>query len=174
MSGKNNGNGDMSYMLKSLSQAFLLVLISCLAAAAVHAVRPSELPWRGNWSPAVVAGIYLKGLSEITAEKVHSLEEEGLLVFLDPREPAYYNADSPPGSLNVPPREVPSLLPEIRVLADAGMELVILCDGGRCTRGAELARILQRNGFHSFRIFRRDRPGSLREGVEIPGGEKES
>ena len=159
---------DMFDVKKSFSQALLLLVISCLAAVTVHAVRLSELPWIGDWSPSVVARIYLRGLNDITGEKVRSLRDEGILVFLDPRDPLVYREDSLPGSLNLPPGEAPSMLPEIRVLADAGMEIVLLCDGVRCNRGAELAGILRRNGFYSFKVFRGEALEGPGEGSMFP------
>jgi len=149
----------MGRMKKIASQAALLILGSVLVATASNAVNPSGLPWLGDWSPEAVAGFYLEDLNEIAADRVLVLEREGLLVFFDPRDPVFYSVDPLPGSINVTPRDVPAMIDEIRVLAGAGMKLVILCDGVRCTRGVELARVLEKNGFRDFEIFRNEGTG---------------
>ncbi len=145
---------------KGAFQAVLLILGSILAATAFNAMSPSGLPWLGDWSPKAVAGLYLEDLNKIAADRVLALEREGLLVLLDPRDPVFYSVDPPPGSVNVAPRDVPVMIDELRILAGAGMKLVILCDGVRCSRGVELARVLESKGFRDFRIFRNGESGS--------------
>ncbi|HPQ60335.1 MAG TPA: hypothetical protein PLR43_02320 [Syntrophales bacterium] len=158
---------------KNAFQAALLILGSILAATAFNAVSPSGLLWLGDWSPGAVAGLYLEDLDEITADRVLVLEREGLLVFLDPQDPVFYSEAPPPGSINVTPRNVPAMIDEIRVLAGAGLKLVILCDGGRCTRGMELARVLESRGFRDFKIFRNgeSRSSEKTDGASFPGKE---
>ena len=165
---------NMGKMKKIASQAALLILGSVLAATAFNAVSPSGLPWLGDWSPEAVAGLYLEDLNEIAADEVLVLEREGLLVFLDPRDPVFYSVDPLPGSINVTPRDVPAMIDELRILAGAGMKIVILCDGVRCTRGVELARVLENSGFRDFGIFRNGGTGrpEKTDGASAPGKAK--
>jgi len=149
-----------SYVKTSFYKAAVLVVLGVLSAVIVNGLRPDGLPWLGDWAPAFVASIQLKGYDIITPEKIRFLKETDSLVLIDPRDPQVALSFSLPGSLNVPPDEVPAMLPEIRALADAGMEIVIFCDGAYCSRGSELARVLTENDFRKFRLFREERTGN--------------
>ena len=149
-----------SYVETSFCQAAVLVVLGGLSAVIVNGLRPAGLPWIGDWLPAVVTSIQLNDYDIVSREKIRSLKETDSLFFIDPRDTQVALSFSLPGSLNVPPDEVPAMLPEIRALADAGMEIVIFCDGAYCSRGSELARVLTENDFRKFRLFREERTGN--------------
>lgn len=144
----------MPSFTRSVSHAILLVLAGVVAAAVTNFLRPGGLPWKGDWSAQAQREISLRGFSRIAQGEYEATEREGRLVLLDPRSLRLSGETSPPGSLNLSPRDVPSRIGELRVLADAGMVLVVLCESERCALGAELAATLRKNGFSAFLIFR--------------------
>jgi hypothetical protein len=147
--------------MRSFFQALLLVLAGVVMAAAVNFLRPDGLPWKGDWSAQAQRELSLRGFDKISKSECDALEREGRLVLLDPRDLRLSGGTPPPGSINLSPRDVPSRIEEVRVLADAGMVLVVTCESERCSLGAELAATLRKNGFSSFRILRAEKRKNL-------------
>ncbi|HPC03050.1 MAG TPA: hypothetical protein PKY58_13365 [Syntrophales bacterium] len=155
----------MPSFTRSVSHAILLVLAGVVVAAVTNFLRPGGLPWKGDWSAQAQRELSLRGFDSITRGEYEAMEREGRLVLLDPRGLRLSGATPSPGSLNLSPGDVPPRIGELRVLSDAGMVLVVLCESERCALGAELAATLRKNGFSAFRVFRwekrRGPPGEI-------------
>lgn len=162
----------MPSFARALFQALILVLAASAAAMAVNYVRPDGLPWKGDWSAQAQREISLRGFEKITRAELDAVEREGHVVLLDPRELRLSRWNLPTTSLNLPPRDVPSRIEEIKVLSEAGMVIVVLCESERCALGAELAAILKKNGFSRFRVFRGEGGTGVPREAFLPGRRK--
>jgi 3-mercaptopyruvate sulfurtransferase SseA len=138
---------------RGIWQGVCLGVLAASLAAGFNAVRSSGLPWVGQWSPATAAAANLQGVMAITIQEAWSRYQEGKALFVDARDPLSFKGGHIKGSWYCPAGEEGRLLEEIRILAKAGLAVIVYCDGVDCPLSPELARTLQRRGVPSVKII---------------------
>ena len=134
-------------------QGVFMVCLGALLAAGFNGIRPSGLPWIGEWSASEISAYQLQGLQEISFEEACSLYRQGNAVFLDARDPLSFQEGHIAGALNIPPGEAEDYREEVMTLANAGFEIIAYCDGVDCPLSPELTRTLQRFGIPSVKVL---------------------
>jgi rhodanese-related sulfurtransferase len=132
-----------------IRQGLWLCCLGAVLAAGFNGIRLSgSIPWTGTWPPAAAAGI-----AEISLREAWSRYQEGAALFVDARDAASFKQGHIKGAWNVPPEEFGHSFDEIRVLADAGLIVVVYCDGAACALGPELAQALRQRGIVLVRVM---------------------
>lgn len=138
--------------------AAILLLAAVLLGSLVNALRPSPLPWAGDWSrhvetlarQASVPVVYLPELKAL-------FDSPSPPRFLDARPAAEYAAARIPGAVSVPS---PGTESDFAALAaDLAAPLVVYCSSIDCTDALDVAKNLLDRGFSAVRLY----PGGFAE-----------
>jgi rhodanese-related sulfurtransferase len=132
-------------------QGILLCCLGAALAAGFNSIRLSgAIPWVGAWPSAGTAGG-----AEISLREAWSRYQEGTALLVDARDAASFKQGHIKGAWSIPPGETgsSSSFDEIRILAQAGLIVIVYCDGANCTLGPALAQALRQRGVPSVRVM---------------------
>ena len=142
-----SGHTFRQKLTASLLQGFLIVLAGAVLGVGFNALRQDRLPWMERTSPPQSeAGMPAMDVMEAWREY-----QKGLVQFVDARSPSEYKAGHLPGALNVPVEEIKDK--GSRVNLPSGKAPVIYCSDPQCSKSAELAALLSRQGVRGIRIM---------------------
>jgi rhodanese-related sulfurtransferase/DNA-binding MarR family transcriptional regulator len=103
---------------------------------------------------SVLAGEYLgdrDGVEQVSADVLAERLARGLVVVLDVRPPAEYDAGHIPGAVSAPLETIESMLPKLTKLPDE-REVVAYCRGPYCVYADDAVRLLQARGVPASRL----------------------
>jgi rhodanese-related sulfurtransferase len=155
---------------KGLKEAVVILVVGCLGAFAVNALRPNGLtllPERGGH--AQDRQVILKA-RVLSADQCMRMLESGTAVFLDAREDALFKMGHLPGALYVPKDLIDSNIARLKDWEKKGKLLVAYCDGQGCGKAGELAYLLQERGIKSIALFSDGWQGWMDKGYPIDEG----
>lgn len=156
---------------QGICQGIVLICLGAVIGAGFNGIRPSGLPWIGQWSSSSLAASDLQGVEEIPLAEAWSLYQADKALFLDARDPVSFQQGHITGALNCPPGEAETSLEEVLTLARSGLEVIAYCDGVGCPLAPELARTLQNLGVPSVKILEDGWSRWLEAGYPIGEGE---
>lgn len=101
------------------------------------------------------------GLLDESASPVHGLAlDETLLIFqnhqalfVDAREPIFFNAGHIPGAINLPRNASDGIWSLFHARAKEGKNIVVYCSGADCTDAFLVARKLAKAGYQKVAVF---------------------
>jgi len=134
--------------LRDLALVALAFLLSLTAGILANRIRPDPLPfpYRDRASRAREAGA--KDPAQIALAAAESAWRNGAAVFIDAREPGFFEEGHIPGAVNLPVSEIKN---SPRVPADR--PLIVYCSGGDCEDSGVVARALLKMGFRDVAVF---------------------
>ena len=134
---------------RGIWQGIWLCCLGVVLAAGFNCIRlAGSIPWAGAWSSASAEGV-----PEVSLREAWSRFQEGTVLFVDARDPVSFKQGHIKGAWNVPPGEAGRSIDEIRILAQAGLVVIVYCDGEACPLGPALARTLQQQGVPSVQVI---------------------
>jgi rhodanese-related sulfurtransferase len=149
-------------------QGIWLCCLGAALAAAFNGIRSAgSIPWAGAWPPAVAAGI-----PEISLREAWMRYQEGTALFADARDAASFKQGHIKGAWNVSPAELGRSFDEIRVLVQAGLVVIVYCDGAACPLGPELAQRLRQRGIPSVLVMTDGWRQWRNAGYPVEGGKR--
>ena len=147
-------------------QGIWLCCLGVVLAVGFNSIRVSgSLPWAGTRPSASADGI-----AEISLREAWSSYQEGTVLFVDARDPLSFKQGHIKGAWNVPPGEAGRSLDEIRILAQAGLVVIVYCDGAACPLGPALAQTLQQRGVPSVQVITDGWRQWQKAGYPVEGG----
>jgi len=153
---------------RGIWQGIWLCCLGVVLAAGFNGIRVSgSIPWAGQWPIASAEDI-----AEISLREAWSRFQEGTTLFVDARDPLSFKQGHIKGAWNVPPGEAGRSFDEIRILAQAGLVVIVYCDGAACPLGPALARTLQQRGVPSVRVIADGWRQWRQAGYPVEGGER--
>jgi len=138
---------------KGLLSAFMMVVLASVTGAAFNLLRPSGIPFVGDWYPKAVTELHAGGLKVIGLDDAFALFSRGQALFIDAREPGAYTGGHIPDSVNIAPEQAAERLDEVSAMLKTGKTLIAYCHDVDCPLSAELARRLQKLGVSSVKVM---------------------
>ena len=138
-----------------IGQIIVITITSIVLSLILNVVRPDGIPLLAK-ELAVAEEIEYDAATEprllaITLEQALDLYQKGT-VFVDAREPEYYQEGHIKGAWNIP--FFLELVFKLDSLQDKDAPLVIYCSGDECGSSEDLAYELQGEGFSNLLVFR--------------------
>ena len=138
-----------------IGQIIVIAITSTLLSLTLNAVRPDGIPLLAK-ELAVAEEIEYDAATEprllaITLEQALDLYQKGT-VFVDAREPEYYQEGHIKGAWNIP--FFLELVFKVDSLQGKDAPMVIYCSGNECGSSEDLAYELQAEGFSNLLVFK--------------------
>lgn len=140
-------------MKRAIVSAVGMVLAAAMIASVFNAVRPSGIPFVGDWSPKAVTQIHAGDLEVIHLGDAFELFSRDQALFIDAREPGAYNGGHIPGSVNITPEQASERIEEVHTMLKSGKVLIAYCYDVDCPLGAELVKKLQELGTGPIKVM---------------------
>jgi rhodanese-related sulfurtransferase len=139
--------------LKTLAQAFFLLLVAAALAVATNYLRTPRLPWRGEWARHVEHRAWQAGLRLVGPAAVRQAIEKGTPRLLDARPAADFRAGHIPQAQSLPFELATEMLATMQLDLARDQAIVTYCARADCDEGLELALLLRRAGFTNVTLF---------------------
>lgn len=146
-------------MKRSLLQALGIILISLALGLGVNAFRADGIPFVERWSEKLAHKQQAGGFPAVSLAETMAAFTRGEALFLDAREPDFYQLGHIPGALNLPVQEFERAFPLTRERLEAAPWLIAYCDGGSCEASVELSERLFLVGIDRVSVF----PGGFQQ-----------
>jgi rhodanese-related sulfurtransferase len=144
-------------MGERMKQAIVSALGMALAAAMIapifNAVRPSGIPFVGDWGPKAITELHAGGLEIVHVDDAFALLSQGKALFIDAREPGAYRGGHIPGSVNITPEQAAERIEEVRTMLGSGKTLIAYCYDVDCPLGADLVKNLRDLGVGPVKVM---------------------
>lgn len=142
-----------AFVHQIIRQSAILVLLACVAAYAVNALRHEPLPFIGDWSSEGQLTSADGKKTAISLEEAKKLFDAGKTVFLDARSPEDYQAGHIQGAKNLPWLEFAKYFDQAMAQISQDQVIIAYCDGETCHLSKELAQALSEMGFLNVRVL---------------------
>ncbi len=140
-------------MKRSLLQVFGIVLISGLIGIGVNGFRADGISLVENWQEKVLNEQLVGGLPAVSLQQAKEAHINGDALFIDAREPDFYELGHIPGAINLPVVHFDLVFPKLKEqLLEAG-RVITYCDGASCDMSVELTEKLLFEGLAHVEIF---------------------
>ncbi len=140
-------------MKHSLLQACAIVIISGLIGIGVNVFRADGIPLVEQWQEKMVNDLLVDGLPAVPLKVAKEAFASGEALFVDARDPNFYELGHIPGAVNLPVRDFDLVFPKLeRRLLEAD-RLITYCDGASCAMSVELTEKLLFAGLNHVEIF---------------------
>ena len=140
-------------MKSALVSAAALLVAAGAIGMAFNALRPSGIPFAGDWSPRAVIEIHAGDLEVISVEDAFALMSQEKAVFLDARDHGSFSSGHIPGSVNISPEEAVRRQDEVRTLLKSGRTLIAYCYDVSCPLGSDLVKNLRDLGVGPIKVM---------------------
>ncbi len=140
-------------MKKTLLQALGIIILSGTLGLAVNGFRADGIPWVENWQAKVLNEQLTGGLPAVSLNEAREAFEEGHALFVDARDPDFFNADHIPGAINLPVKDFDLVFPILQERLLAAPRIITYCDGASCEMSVELTEKLLFAGLEYVEIF---------------------
>ncbi|UCG21199.1 MAG: hypothetical protein JSU80_00965 [Deltaproteobacteria bacterium] len=140
-------------MKKTLLQALGIIILSGTLGLAVNGFRADGIPWVENWQAKVLNEQLTGGLPAVSLNEAREAFEGGHALFVDARDPDFFNEDHIPGAINLPVKNFDLVFPTLKEQLLAAPRLITYCDGANCEMSVELTEKLLFAGLEYVEIF---------------------
>ncbi|MCE5273700.1 MAG: rhodanese-like domain-containing protein [Deltaproteobacteria bacterium] len=137
---------------KGLLSACMMVVLASVSGAAFNLLRPSGIPFVGDWSPKAVSELHAGDLV-IHLDEAFEDFSQGRAMFIDARDPGSYASGHIPDSVNITPEQVSDRLEEVRAMLKTGKTLIAYCHDIDCPLSAELVKKLRDLGIGPIKVM---------------------
>jgi 3-mercaptopyruvate sulfurtransferase SseA len=101
-------------MKRSLLQTFGIVIISGLIGIGVNIFRADGIPLVEHWQEKVLNEQLVGGLPAVSLKQAKEAFANGEALFVDARDPTFYELGHIPGAVNLPLRDFELVFPEVK------------------------------------------------------------
>jgi rhodanese-related sulfurtransferase len=140
-------------MKRSLLQAIAIIFLSGTIGLAVNGLRPDGIPWVENWQNKVLNEQLTGGLPAVTLQEAREAYERGFALFVDARDPDFFEVGHIPGAVNLPVKDFDGVFPTLKEQLLAAPRIITYCDGSSCETSVELTEKLLFAGLEYVEIF---------------------
>ncbi|MDY0040034.1 MAG: rhodanese-like domain-containing protein [Desulforhabdus sp.] len=149
----NDARGHISVGIKSIQQAVAILVVAAFLAILVNGLRPSRLPWIGDWTPESQLTLDTGENLMISMQEAEAFFYAEAALFIDARSPELYAEGHIAGARNLPWEQFDSRADE--VMSDIGRDAIIItyCDGENCNLSKELSLALLDRGYTNVRVL---------------------
>jgi rhodanese-related sulfurtransferase len=140
-------------MKRSLLQLFGIVIISGFIGIGVNGFRADGISLVENWQEKVLNEQLVGGLPAVSLQQAKEAHINGDALFIDAREPDFYELGHIPGAVNLPVVNFDLVFPKLKEqLLEAG-RVITYCGGASCDTSVELTEKLLFEGLPYVEIF---------------------
>ena len=143
----------MSAMKRSLLQAIVIIFISGVLGIAVNAFRSDGIPLSERWQEKVLNKQLTGGLPAVSLKQAREAYESGEALFVDARDPDFYEMEHIPGAVSLPVKDFDQVFPKLQEQLLAAPRVITYCDGANCETSVELTEKLLFAGLDLVEIF---------------------
>jgi rhodanese-related sulfurtransferase len=140
-------------MKRSLLQAFLIVIISGMVGIGVNVFRADGIPLVEQWQEKVLNEKLVGGLPTVSLKLAKEAFVNGEALFLDARDPDFYELAHIPGAVNLPVGDFDLIFPRMKERLLEAPRVITYCDGVNCDMSVELTERLIFEGLNQVEIF---------------------
>lgn len=140
-------------MKRSLLQAIGIILISGALGIGVNAFRANGIPVVENWQEKILNEQLTGGLPAVSFKEAKEAYETSSALFVDARDPDFYNQEHIPGAVSLPVREFELFFPVLKEQLWNTPRIITYCDGANCEMSVELTEKLLFAGLEYVEIF---------------------
>lgn len=140
-------------MMRSLLQALGIMLFSGIIALAANGFRPDGIPLVEKWQEKVLNEQLTGGLPAVSLEQAREAYEGGYALFVDAREPDFFEVGHIPGAVSLPVKDFERVFPLLKERLLAVPRVIAYCDGASCEASVELTEKLLFAGLEHVEIF---------------------
>jgi rhodanese-related sulfurtransferase len=145
-------------MKRSLLQTFGIVIISGLIGIGVNIFRADGIPLVEHWQEKVLNEQLVGGLPAVSLKQAKEAFANGEALFVDARDPTFYELGHIPGAVNLPLRDFELVFPEVKERLLEAPRVITYCDGASCDGASceisvELTEKLLFEGLNYVEIF---------------------
>lgn len=140
-------------MKRSLLQTVTIVIISGLIGIGVNAFRADGIPLVERWEEKVLNEQLVAGLPAVSLAQVKEAFASGTALFVDARDPEFFQMGHIPGAVNLPVRDFDLAFPKLKELLFTVPRVITYCDGATCEMSVELTEKLLFAGVDHVEIF---------------------
>ena len=140
-------------MKRSFLQAVGIIFISGAIGLAVNGFRPDGIPWVEHWQQKILNEQLTGGLPAVSLKEAREAYEGGHALFVDARDPDFFEGGHIPGAVNLPVKDFDRLFPTLHERLLAAPRIITYCDGANCEMSVELTEKLLFAGLEYVEIF---------------------
>jgi rhodanese-related sulfurtransferase len=140
-------------MKRSLLQSIGIIIISGALGIAVNAFRAEGIPLMERWQEKVLNEQLTGGLPAVSLKQVKEAHKSGNALFVDARDPEFFEQGHIPGAVSLPVRDFESVFPKLEEKLRAAPRVITYCDGASCEMSVELTEKLLFAGLEYIEIF---------------------
>ncbi len=140
-------------MKRSLLQSIGIIIISGALGIGVNAFRAEGIPLMERWQEKVLNEQLTGGLPAVSLKQVKEAYKSGAALFVDARDPEFFEQGHIPGAVSLPVRDFDSVFPKLEEQIRAAPKVITYCDGASCEMSVELTEKLLFAGVNWVEIF---------------------
>ena len=140
-------------MKRSLLQSIGIIIISGAFGIGVNAFRAEGIPLVERWQEKVLNEQLTGGLPAVSLKQAKEAHESGDALFVDARDPEFFEQGHIPGAVSLPVRDFDSVFPRLKGKLRAAPRIITYCDGASCETSVELTEKLLFAGLEYIEIF---------------------
>ena len=140
-------------MKRSLLQSIGIIIISGALGLGVNAFRAEGIPLMERWQEKVLNEQLTGGLPAVSLKQVKEAHKSGDALFVDARDPEFFEQGHIPGAVSLPVRDFNSVFPRLEEQLRAAARVITYCDGASCEMSVELTEKLLFAGLEYIEIF---------------------
>ncbi len=140
-------------MKRSLMQALAIVIISGLIGIGINVFRADGIALVEKWQEKVLNEQLTSGLPTVSLKQAKEAHQSGEALFVDARDPDFYELGHIPGAMNLPANDFDVVFPKLRERLQEAASVIIYCDGASCDMSVELTENLLMEGLNHVAIF---------------------
>lgn len=140
-------------MKRSLLQSIGIIIISGALGICVNAFRAEGIPLMERWQEKVLNEQLTGGLPAVSLKQVKEAHKSGDALFVDARDPEFFEQGHIPGAVSLPVRDFDSVFPRLKEKLRAAPRVITYCDGVSCEMSVELTEKLLFAGLEYIEIF---------------------
>ena len=140
-------------MKRSLLQSIGIVILSGALGIAVNALRAEGIPLVERWQEKVLNEQLTGGLPAVSLKQAKEAHESGDALFVDARDPEFFEQGHIPGAVSLPVRDFESVFPRLKEKLRAAPRVITYCDGASCEMSVELTEKLLFADIEYIEIF---------------------
>lgn len=141
------------FMLRSIYQTVVIVLISLGVGSSINFFRSDGAPFIGDWSVESKTTLGTGEKIDISLEDAKQLYQQGKAIIIDARSPEDFRAGHIEGALNLPWLSFDQYFDQIIDKIDDNHTIITYCDGENCPLSVDLAKILIDFGFQDVKVL---------------------
>jgi rhodanese-related sulfurtransferase len=140
-------------MKRTLLQTIAIIAISGLLGVAANVFRADGIPLVENWQKKVLNEELAGGLPAVSLKEAAEVFNSGEALFVDARDPDFFEMGHIPGAINLPLNDFESVFPDLEEQLQTAFMIITYCDGASCEMSVELTERLLMMGLEQVMVY---------------------